>query len=127
MSAADIETQTTSNAGEDSGESRAVSVRTAPAQLRTIAETVNGLGTCEGLLDKAAVIAPAIEGQVLKILIKHGDAVKAGEPIIQLDPKLAEANLQEKISTRDGLKAYAAIASIAAAFRGAKKLPAGNR
>jgi multidrug efflux pump subunit AcrA (membrane-fusion protein) len=97
--------QATSNAGEDSAEGRAVSVRTAPAQRRTIAETISGLGTCEALLDKTAVIAPAIEGQVLEILIKHGDAVKAGQPIVQLDPRYAEANLREKISTRDGLRA----------------------
>jgi multidrug efflux pump subunit AcrA (membrane-fusion protein) len=96
--------QATSNA-EDSGEGRAVSVRTAPAQRRTIAETINGLGTCEALLDKTAIIAPAIEGQVLEILIKHGDTVKGGQPIVQLDPRYAEANLREKISTRDGLKA----------------------
>jgi multidrug efflux pump subunit AcrA (membrane-fusion protein) len=97
--------QATPNAEEDSAEGRAVSVRTASAERRTIEETVSGLGTCEALLDKTALIAPAIEGQVLEILIKPGDTVKAGQPIVQLDPKLAEANLQEKISTRDGLKA----------------------
>jgi RND family efflux transporter MFP subunit len=93
------------NADENSTDDRAVPVRTLPAQRRTIAETIDGLGTCEALLDKTAVIAPVIEGQVLEILIKHGEAVKAGQPIVQLNPKLAEANLQEKISTRDGLKA----------------------
>jgi RND family efflux transporter MFP subunit len=97
--------QATSAAGEDSADSHAVSVRTAAVQRRAMAETINGLGTCEALLDKTASIAPAIEGQVLEILIKHGDRVKAGQPIVRLDPKLAEANLKEKISTRDGLKA----------------------
>jgi HlyD family secretion protein len=97
--------QATSAAEEDATEAPAVSVRTIPAQRRTIAETINSLGTCEALLDKTAVIAPAIEGQVREILIKHGERVKASQPIVQLDPKLVDANLNEKISTRDGLKA----------------------
>lgn len=97
--------QATSAEEKDAAEARAMSVRTEPAQLRTIAETINGLGTCEALLDKTAVLAPAIEGKVQKILIKPGEQVKAGQPIVQLDTQLAQANLEEKVSTRDGLKA----------------------
>jgi HlyD family secretion protein len=96
--------QSASEGDENSSEGRALSVRTTPAQRRTIAETIDGLGTCEALLDKTAVVAPAMEGRVLDIIIKLGDAVKAGQPIVRLDPKLAEANLREKISTCDGLK-----------------------
>lgn len=82
-----------------------VAVHMKPAERRTIAQVVQALGTCETLLNKTAVLTPAIEGQVLDILAKPGDAVKAGQPIVQLDPRLAEANLNEKKATRDGLMA----------------------
>ena len=98
------DTQTSSNAEEKSAEGSAVSVRTVPAENRSIAETITDLGTCEALLDKTATIAPAIEGQVVDILVRQGDAVKAGQPLVQLDTKLAEANLREKNTNRDGLK-----------------------
>ena len=40
-----------------------------------------------------------------KILAKPGQTVKAGEPIVQLDATVAEANYQEKKITRQGLEA----------------------
>jgi RND family efflux transporter MFP subunit len=92
-------------ADEESTEAARLPVRTMPAQRMTIGEAVTGLGTCEALLDRTAVLAPAVEGRVLEILVKHGDAVKAGQPIVRLDPTLADANLEEKTSIHDGLKA----------------------
>ena len=82
-----------------------VAVRTQLAQRRTIAQVVQGLGSCEALLNATATLAPAVEGRVLEILAKHGDAVKAGQPIVQLDPRVAEANFSEKKLTREGLEA----------------------
>jgi RND family efflux transporter MFP subunit len=81
-----------------------VSVETMSVQRRTIAESVFGLGACEAPLEKSAVLAPATEGQVSEILVKHGEMVTAGQPVVRLNSKLAEANLQEKASTLAGLK-----------------------
>jgi multidrug efflux pump subunit AcrA (membrane-fusion protein) len=89
----------------DSAEGAVVTARVANVQRRPISEAVFALGTCEALLDKSAVLTPAVEGQVSEILVKHGEKVKAGQPIVRLNAKLAEANLQEKISTVAGLKA----------------------
>lgn len=87
----------------------AIAVRTQPAQQRTISHTVEALGTCEPLPDKTASLAAAIEGQTAAIPAKVGDAVKAGQVLVQLDRRLAEANLAEKKAARDGLVASLAL------------------
>jgi membrane fusion protein (multidrug efflux system) len=83
----------------------AVTVPVEPAQRRAIAQVVQGLGSCEALLNATATLAPAVEGRVLEILAKQGDAVKAGQPVVQLDARVAEANFSEKKLTREGLEA----------------------
>jgi RND family efflux transporter MFP subunit len=82
-----------------------VTVRTEPAKLSTIAETVAGLGRCEALPDHLATLTPAVEGHVHELLAKQGDPVKKGQPIVELDKSVALADLAEKTATRDGLKA----------------------
>jgi RND family efflux transporter MFP subunit len=90
--------------GEEEKEEK-VSVSTQPVERRTIAQLVYGLGTCEALIDKSATLSPAVEGQVAEILVKQGEQVKAGQPIVQLNARVAEANYQEKKRTREGLEA----------------------
>ncbi len=90
-------------------EENALAVQAAPLELRTIAETVSGLGRCEALPDRIASITPAVEGQVQKLLVKLGDSVQKGQPLVQLDSRIAEANLAEKAATRDGLIATLAL------------------
>jgi RND family efflux transporter MFP subunit len=82
-----------------------VEVKTGPALLGTLTETVEGLGRCEALPDHIASLTPAIEGHVHDLLVAQGDAVKKGDPIVELDTAVARADLQEKTATRDGLKA----------------------
>lgn len=84
-------------------------VRAVPLELRTISETVSGLGRCEALPDRIASLTSAVEGQVQKILVKLGDQVAAGQPLVQLDSRIAQANLAEKVATRDGLNATLAL------------------
>jgi HlyD family secretion protein len=90
-------------------ETEAVAVRVKPAGLRAIAEVVQAIGRCEAPLSKSAALAPAVEGQVLRILARPGDAVTRGQPIVQLDPRIAEANLQEKKAARNELTAALAL------------------
>jgi multidrug efflux pump subunit AcrA (membrane-fusion protein) len=82
-----------------------VEVKTEPARLGTLTETVEGLGRCEALPDHIATLTPAVEGHVHELLVAQGDAVKKGQPIVELDTAVARADLEEKTATRDGLKA----------------------
>ena len=86
-----------------------VTVRTEPARLGTLTETIDGLGRCEPLPDHIATLTPAVEGHVHELLVAQGAAVKKGQPIVELDKAVAQADLAEKTGTRDGLKASLAL------------------
>jgi RND family efflux transporter MFP subunit len=95
----------TPDASPEETDDASVSVRTEPARVGPILETVEGLGRCEALPDHIATLTPAVEGHVHMLLVAQGDAVKKGQPIIELDTAVARADLEEKTATRDGLKA----------------------
>ena len=78
-----------------------VAVRTEPAELRTIRETVTGLGRCAALPQHLALLTTAIDGRVVRLLAKPGDSVQPGQEIVRLDPLLAKTNLEEKRAARD--------------------------
>jgi HlyD family secretion protein len=82
-----------------------IAVHAQPAEVRTIAVTVEGLGRCQALPDRIAAITPAIEGRVERILASVGQQMKQGQAIVQLDTRIAQANLAEKTAARDGLQA----------------------
>jgi len=86
-----------------------VTVRTEPAKRGALVEEVEGLGRCEALPDHIATLTPAVEGHVHALLVMQGDAVKKGQPIVELDEAVAQADLAEKTATRDGLKASLAL------------------
>jgi RND family efflux transporter MFP subunit len=74
-----------------------------PAENRSIERTVTALGRCDALPSKMALVAPLIEGRVAEILARRGDKVPRGQPIVQLDTTLAQADLTEKQAARDSL------------------------
>ncbi len=82
-----------------------VTVKTEPARLGSLAESVEGLGRCEALPDHLATLTPAVEGHVHELLIQQGEPVKKGQAIVTLDETTALADLAEKTGTRDSLKA----------------------
>ena len=91
---------------EHSSEGEAhVTVRTEPARIGTLTEAVEGLGRCESLPDHIATLTPAVQGHVHALLVAEGDAVKKGQPIVELDQAVAQADLAEKTAAWDGLKA----------------------
>ncbi len=82
-----------------------VVVRTALAEIRSIDETIDGIGRSEALPNGLVTLTPAVEGHVERILVNLGDFVHHGDPIVELDKSLAEADTAEKKANRDTLKA----------------------
>lgn len=83
----------------------AVVVRTVPAEIRSIEETIDGIGRSEALPNSLVTLTPAVEGQVERILVGLGGSVHRGDPIIELDKRVATADTAEKRANRDTLKA----------------------
>ncbi len=83
----------------------AVVVRVAPAEYRTMEQSVHALGQGEALVDKLAMLTPALEGHVHAILVQQGATVKAGQPIVELDPQLPAADLAEKLASCNAARA----------------------
>ena len=48
----------------------------------------------------SAVINPQVEGQITKIFVKSGDRVKAGTPLLQIDPLKQQATLGSQVASR---------------------------
>lgn len=82
-----------------------VVVRAQPARSGVIRVTVDALGRIEALPDRIATLTPAVEGHVHDLLVAQGEAVKKGDPLVEFDRAVAQADLAEKTATRDGLKA----------------------
>ena len=83
----------------------AIVVRTVPAEIRSIDETIDGIGRSEALPNRLVTLTPAVEGHVERILVNLGDPVRQGDPIVELNTRFAEADVAEKKANRDTLKA----------------------
>ncbi len=62
-----------------------VAVRVEPARRNTVVETVEGLGRSEPIPAKLAMLTPAVEGHVHELVVKRGETVRTGQPIVELD------------------------------------------
>src|SRR3984957_162268 len=82
-----------------------VDVRCVTVRRLPFAITVEGLGRTEPLPECVGSLTAAVEGHVHELLVKIGDAVKLGQPILQLDPTVAKATLAEKQANKDSLVA----------------------
>ncbi len=96
-------------AADEEHEEPAVVVRVVPAESRTLEQIVKALGQCEALVDKRALVTPAVEGHVRTILVAPGAHVKVGQPIVELDTRLPAADLAEKRAIRTAAEASMAL------------------
>jgi RND family efflux transporter MFP subunit len=60
-------------------------VRCAEAERHPIAEAVELRGTVSPLPDRDALIAPQVAGRILRVLVREGDPVTAGQIVAQID------------------------------------------
>ncbi len=104
------ESQTAEAKDEHSEEEKAhVAVRVEAARRGTIVQTVEALGRSEAIPAKLAMLTPAVEGHVHELVVKQGETVQKGQPIVELDQSVALADLAEKTATRDSLRAALAL------------------
>lgn len=76
----------------------AVAVKTTVAQNVTVPETTEYLATLKSR--HSTTINPQVDGLITKILVKSGDRVPAGKPLIQIDPLKQEATVGSQAAAR---------------------------
>jgi RND family efflux transporter MFP subunit len=86
----------------------AVAVKTSVAQNVSIPETTEYLATLKSR--HSTTINPQVEGQITKILVRSGDRVPAGKPLIQIDPLKQEATVGSQAAARSAQVANVAYA-----------------
>ena len=61
---------------------------------------------------RSAAINPQVEGWIIKIYAHSGEHVHAGEPLMQIDPRVQEASVNSQIAARDAQAANLANAKL---------------
>jgi len=70
-------------------QSRPTAVEVTPVAVADVADIVTGVGTVAAMRDVR--VASETAGRVLKVYVQVGDAVKAGQPLVEVDAELKEA------------------------------------
>jgi RND family efflux transporter MFP subunit len=84
--------------GAGEGRPQAMAVKVEVAQLRPTAEFTEYIATLRSR--RAAVLRPDVEGQITRILVRSGDRVSAGTPLLEIDPRKQQATLNSQEATR---------------------------
>jgi RND family efflux transporter MFP subunit len=82
--------------------------RPAPVELVTletvsIRDTTEYLGTIESR--RTVVVQPEVEGRIVRIFVRPGDRVAAGQPLMQIDPEQQEAQVATARANRAARRA----------------------
>ena len=88
----------TSAGGPASGAPPAMAVQVIIAKSEKIPDTTEYLSVLKSR--RAANINPQVEGYVTKIMVKAGDQVSAGDPLLQIDPVKQEATVSSQEAAR---------------------------
>src|SRR5262245_61206041 len=73
-------------------------VTLATAQARPIEETTDYVATLKSL--RSTTIQPQIDGQITQILVKSGDRVRQGAPLMQIDSRRQQAAVSSEEAER---------------------------
>ena len=93
-------------------------VEVMPVKSVTIPDTTEYLSALKSR--HSANINPQVEGQVVRIFVKSGDRVKAGEALLQIDPLKQQATVSSQEASRAAQEANVALAKVS--FERSKKL-----
>jgi RND family efflux transporter MFP subunit len=91
------------SAGQASGSAAAAAPAATPVQLAAVRSvTVNDSSDYVATLKSrnSAVISPQVDGQIVQIYVRSGERVKAGAPLVQIDPLKQEATVHSQEGTR---------------------------
>jgi RND family efflux transporter MFP subunit len=102
--------QKTAASDPSGGSPPAMPVQVLIAKSQKIADTTEYLSILKSR--HSATINPQVEGQVTKIFVKSGDRVKAGTPLLQIDPLKQEATLNSQEASRAAQEANLRYAKI---------------
>lgn len=80
------------------GEMPPVPVQIGAAESRDFAVYLNGLGNVQGL--NTVSVRSRVEGQIVAVRFKEGQDVKAGDVLVEIDPKPFQAALNQAIARR---------------------------
>ena len=83
--------------------SQATPVKVQEVNLHPVPLTTEYVATIKSR--RSATIQPQVEGTITKILVKSGDHVRSGQPLITIDPLKQEAIVNQQRSTEAQLKA----------------------
>lgn len=105
------------------GKDDSVKVTAEKAALRSIVETVSANGKIQPEIE--VKISPDVSGEVVELFVKEGDAVKAGDLLAKIDPKIYASNYDRILAGLNTQKANLAnakarVAQVEAQFINAK-------
>jgi RND family efflux transporter MFP subunit len=83
-------------------------VTLATAAARPIEDTTEYVATLKSL--RSTTIQPQIDGQITQILVKSGDLVRQGAPLMQIDPRRQQAAVSSQEAERAAREAAVAFA-----------------
>jgi RND family efflux transporter MFP subunit len=72
-------------------------VKVMPAELRTVKDTSEYVATIKSR--NSATIQPQVEGQITKIYVRSGESVRAGAPLLEIDPLKQRATVNSSQAT----------------------------
>jgi RND family efflux transporter MFP subunit len=105
-------------ADNPAGAGAAIAVQVQAVKSVTIPDTTEYLSVLKSR--HSANINPQVEGQVIRIFVKSGDRVKAGQALLQIDPLKQEATVSSQEASRTAQEANVALAKIS--FERSKRL-----
>ena len=85
--------QAAKKTGKGAPEERPTSVVTAPAEKRDVAIYLDGIGSATALY--TVTVRPRVDGQLMKVAFKEGQAVHQGDLLAQIDARPFQIQLQQ--------------------------------